>query len=67
MIAARAREELADPIVLGIVMVLLGDVDGLVAGAVHTTAATVRPALQILGTAPGRPPRVVGLLHVPAR
>jgi phosphate acetyltransferase len=53
MIAARAREELADPIVLGIVMVLLGDVDGLVAGAVHTTAATVRPALQILGAAPG--------------
>jgi phosphate acetyltransferase len=30
-----------------------GDVDGMVAGAVHTTAATVRPALRILGTAPG--------------
>jgi phosphate acetyltransferase len=28
-------------------------VDGLVAGAAHTTAATVRPALQILGTKPG--------------
>ena len=30
-----------------------GEVDGLVCGAAHTTAATVRPALQILGTRPG--------------
>ena len=34
-------------------MLQQGEVDGLVAGAVHTTAATVRPALQILGTKPG--------------
>jgi phosphate acetyltransferase len=32
----------------------LDEVDGLVAGAEHTTADTVRPALQVLGTAPGR-------------
>ena len=34
-------------------MLHLGEVDGLVAGAVHTTAATLRPALQLLGTGPG--------------
>ena len=49
-----AREQLADPITVGTMMLRAGEVDGLVAGAVHTTAATVRPALQLLGTAPGR-------------
>ena len=48
-----ARDQLADRITLGTTMVRAGVVDGLVAGAVHTTAATVRPALQILRTAPG--------------
>ena len=48
-----AREHLADPIMLGTVMLALDEVDGLVAGAEHTTADTVRPALQVLGTAPG--------------
>ena len=48
-----AREHLADPITVGTMMLRLGEVDGLVCGAVHTTAATVRPALQILGTKPG--------------
>jgi len=38
---------------VGTMMLKLGEVDGMVAGAVHTTAATVRPALQILGTRPG--------------
>lgn len=47
-----ARDQLGDPIVLGTVMLRLDEVDGLVAGAVHTTAATLRPALQLLGTAP---------------
>jgi phosphate acetyltransferase len=47
-----ARDQLADPIMLGTVMLHLGEVDGLVAGAVHTTAATLRPALQLIGTAP---------------
>jgi phosphate acetyltransferase len=46
-----ARDQLADPIMLGTVMLHLGEVDGLVAGAVHTTAATLRPALQLIGTA----------------
>ncbi len=48
-----AREHLADPVTLGTMMLKLGEVDGLVSGAVHTTANTVRPALQILGTMPG--------------
>jgi phosphate acetyltransferase len=48
-----AREHLADPVTVGTMMLNLGEVDGLVSGAVHTTASTVRPALQILGTKPG--------------
>jgi phosphate acetyltransferase len=48
-----AREQLADPVTVGTMMLLQGEVDGLVSGAAHTTAATVRPALQILGTRPG--------------
>lgn len=48
-----ATDQLADTVVLGTMMVHLGEVDGLVSGAVHTTANTVRPALQILGTKPG--------------
>ncbi len=48
-----AREHLADPVMVGTMMLQQGEVDGLVAGAHRTTAATVRPALQILGTRPG--------------
>jgi phosphate acetyltransferase len=49
-----ARDHLADPIMLGAMMLQLGEVDGMVAGALNTTAATVRPALQILGVKSGR-------------
>ncbi len=38
---------------VGTMMLQQDEVDGLVAGALHTTAATVRPALQILGVKPG--------------
>jgi phosphate acetyltransferase len=48
-----ARDQLGDPVMLGTVMLALDEVDGLVAGAVHTTAATLRPALQVLGTSAG--------------
>lgn len=48
MTAPIARAQLEDPIVLGTMMLHAGDVDGLVSGAVHTTAHTVRPALQIV-------------------
>ncbi len=37
----------------GIMMVQKGEADGSVSGAVHTTAKTIRPALQIIKTAPG--------------
>jgi phosphate acetyltransferase len=52
-----AREHLADPVTVGTMMLRLGEVDGLVSGAVHTTASTVRPALQIIG--PKRGARLV--------
>lgn len=44
---------LADRTTFGTVMVKCGDADGLVSGACHSTANTLRPALQILRTAPG--------------
>ncbi|MBQ5953603.1 MAG: phosphate acetyltransferase [Lachnospiraceae bacterium] len=37
----------------GVMMVKMGDADGMVSGACHTTADTLRPCLQILKTAPG--------------
>jgi len=37
----------------GVTMVKAGDADGMVSGAVHSTADTLRPSLQILKTAPG--------------
>ncbi len=49
----QAREQLQDPVVLGTMMMAQNDVDGLVSGAVHTTANTIRPALQLIKTAPG--------------
>jgi phosphate acetyltransferase len=53
MTPGAARDQLADPIMLATMMLHAGDVDGMVAGAEHTTAATIRPALQVIGTAPG--------------
>jgi phosphate acetyltransferase len=47
-----ARKQLGDNAVLGTMMLYLGKVDGLVSGAVHTSANTIRPALQIIKTAP---------------
>lgn len=48
----QAREQLKDTVVLGTMMLQQGHVDGLVSGAVHTTANTVRPAFQLIKTAP---------------
>ena len=54
MTLEKAQETIKkDLITYGIMMVKLGDADGLVAGACHSTADTLRPALQILKTAPG--------------
>jgi phosphate acetyltransferase len=46
----KARETLKDVNYLGTMMVQMGDADGLVSGATHTTADTLRPALQIIKT-----------------
>ncbi|MDX8254487.1 phosphate acetyltransferase [Acinetobacter pittii] len=48
----QAKEQLQDTVVLGTMMLALDHVDGLVSGAVHTTANTVRPAFQLIKTAP---------------
>jgi phosphate acetyltransferase len=45
-----AEAMLEDNVVLGTMMVALDEADGLVSGAVHTTANTVRPALQLIKT-----------------
>ncbi|QTP58418.1 phosphate acetyltransferase [Billgrantia antri] len=48
-----AEDQLQDNVVLGTMMLQLDEVDGLVSGAIHTTANTVRPAFQLIKTAPG--------------
>ena len=53
MTVDKAREMLKDNMYFGTMMVKMGDADGLVSGACHSTANTLRPALQILKTAPG--------------
>ena len=49
----QAKEILLDNVYFGMMMVKNEDADGLVSGAAHSTADTLRPALQILKTAPG--------------
>ena len=54
MTPEQAKELLTkDFLYFGVTMVKAGDADGMVAGACHSTAATLRPALQILKTTPG--------------
>ncbi|AUS95965.1 phosphate acetyltransferase [Clostridium thermosuccinogenes] len=53
MTLEKAREIMKDELYWGVMMVKKGDADGMVSGAVHSTADTLRPALQILKTAPG--------------
>lgn len=48
-----AKKIIKDNMYFGTMMVKSGDADGLVSGACHSTANTLRPALQILKTAPG--------------
>lgn len=49
----QALRQLEDNVVLGTMMLAIDEVDGLVSGAIHTTANTIRPALQLIKTAPG--------------
>lgn len=51
---AQAREWLKDPGYYGTMLVYAGEADGLVSGAAHSTASTVRPALQIIKAQPGK-------------
>ncbi|GAA3441761.1 phosphate acetyltransferase [Planomonospora venezuelensis] len=49
----RARDVLTDVNFFGTMMLQAGEVDGMVSGAAHTTAATILPAFQIVRTVPG--------------
>ncbi len=53
MTEAQALETAADPLYYGTLMLKADDADGMVAGAVYSTAAVLRPALQIIKTKPG--------------
>lgn len=48
-----ARDIVLEPPVFGTMMVHTGRADGMVAGATHSTAMTIRPALQVIKTRPG--------------
>lgn len=48
----KAQELILDEVYFGMMMVKMEDADGLVSGAIHSTSDTLRPALQILKTAP---------------
>ncbi len=49
----QAHDVVADPAYFGTLMVHLGHADGMVSGAITSTASTVRPALEVIRTAPG--------------
>ncbi len=49
----QARDKVKDVSYFGTMMVHMGDADGMVSGAIHTTAHTIVPSFQIIKTAPG--------------
>ena len=49
----QAQEIMKDPMYYGTMMVKMDAVDGMVAGALHTTGDLLRPGLQIVKTSPG--------------
>ncbi len=53
MTPEKALETMKDELYYGTMMVKTGEADGMVAGAIHATGDTLRPALQIIKTAPG--------------
>ena len=53
MTEEEAAKKALDPMYYGILMVKSGDADGLVSGAVHSTADMLRPALQVIKSKPG--------------
>ena len=52
MTEEEASKLIEEPIYFGMMMLKNGEADGLVSGAAHSTSNTLRPALQILKTAP---------------
>ena len=52
MTLEKAEELVSDEVYFGMMMVKNEEADGLVSGAIHSTSDTLRPALQILKTAP---------------
>lgn len=52
MTPKEAAKMMDDPIVFGIMMLKMDEADGLVSGAIHTTKALLKPALQIIKAAP---------------
>ena len=50
---SQAKDLMLDASYFGTMMVFLGDADGMVSGAVNTTAHTIRPSLQFVKTKPG--------------
>ena len=53
MTEEKAAELVKDPMYYGVMMVKMGDADGLVSGAIHSTGDMLRPALQIIKSKPG--------------
>ena len=53
MILEEAKKNILDAVYYGMMMVKCDDADGLVSGAIHSTADTLRPALQIIRTKEG--------------
>ncbi len=53
MTEGEAAKKVADPMYYGVMMVKVGDADGLVSGAIHSTGDMLRPALQIIKSKPG--------------
>ncbi|GAA1334897.1 phosphate acetyltransferase [Brachybacterium rhamnosum] len=49
----QAREKVQDVSYFGTMMVQTGQADGMVSGAVHSTAHTIRPSFEIIRTKPG--------------
>jgi phosphate acetyltransferase len=53
MTEEKALQVVKDPLYFATVMVKVGDADGMVSGAIHTTGDLLRPGLQIVKTIPG--------------
>ena len=53
MTPEKAMELMDDELYFGVMMVKMGEADGMVSGACHSTGDVLRPSLQILKTAPG--------------